>query len=129
VPLRSRNAHLVIVGGPSQSPVGTSSIRSGVHLPSGNAGVETVHQACRHGHMRPFRQPALQAASDSRSHFVANAIGFAAAGFLLEALGPRGLYALCGAVGLVASVLVYRLFVALRDREAAVALGSAQRCA
>lgn len=53
--------------------------------------------------------------------FLAQAIGFAFAGFVIDAIGPRWTYALCGVGSLAAAPLLRPMFRALREREASEA--------
>jgi MFS family permease len=50
--------------------------------------------------------------------FLAQAVGFAFAGFVIEAIGPRWTYALCGFGSLAAAPLLMPMFRALREPEA-----------
>jgi MFS family permease len=48
---------------------------------------------------------------------IANAVGFTFAGFLVEAFGPKGTYALCGIASLLVTPLLAPMFRALRSGE------------
>jgi MFS family permease len=48
---------------------------------------------------------------------IANAVGFTFAGFLVEAFGPEGTYALCGIASLLVTPLLAPMFRALRSDE------------
>jgi MFS family permease len=48
---------------------------------------------------------------------IANAVGFTFAGFLVEAFGPKGTYALCGIASLLVTPLLAPMFRALRSDE------------
>jgi MFS family permease len=51
--------------------------------------------------------------------WTANAIAFVVAGFLLEAIGPRWVYAVGASIGAVGAVVLAMLLRPLRDRDAA----------
>lgn len=56
---------------------------------------------------------------------MANAVGFTFAGFLVEAFGPKGTYAICGVASLLATPLLAPMFRALRSEgEVEKRLGS-----